>query len=306
MKVSVLIASRDRINVLALCLQSVLSQTYHPLEIVVLDDGSRQYHLAKLLSAKFDDSRLRCLRVEESLGVAGARNLLMQQATGDIFCFIDDDAFFQDDLAVARLVQSFYQPPQVGIIAVKVIDHYPTGRMRLSLPFTQRQLRRQPQLVTQPGRVAYYLGTGHAIRRSVIEACGGYHSASKFGEEELDLSYRAIEAGFELRYLPDVTVQHFPQPSVVTRSGQYRHVELYYHVCNRFYLAYRYLPWKYVPVYLAVWLGVYGGWAVRRRAYREFWAGIIDGLKQLKTIRRTRLSRRAVAYLRNNSGRLWY
>lgn len=301
-----LIASRDRINVLALCVQSVLSQTYHPLEIVVLDDGSRQYHLANLLSAQFDDPRLRCLRVEESLGVAGARNLLMQQATGDILCFIDDDAFFQDDQAVARLVEAFNRQPSAGIIAVKVIDHYPTGHMRLSLPFTQRQLRRQPQLVTRPGRVAYYLGTGHAIRRNVLAVCGSYHSASKFGEEELDLSYRAIEAGFELHYLPDVTVQHFPQPSVVTRSGAHRHIELYYHVCNRFYLAYKYLPWQYVPVYLAVWLGMYGWRAVWQQAHREFCAGIRDGLKQLKSVRRTPLSRRAVAYLRNNYGRLWY
>lgn len=306
MKVSVLIGTRDRINVLTRCLHSVLAQDYPALEVIVLDDASSQYRLADLLRAEFTDPRLCCLRVDESLGVAGGRNRLLAEAAGDIFCFIDDDAVFQTTDAVSQAVSAFEAHPSLGIIAAKVIDHYSDGRIRLYLPFTQRQMKNEPRLMSESRRVSYYLGTCHAIRRKVIDVCGGYLSNTKFGEEELDLSYRAIEAGFELLYVPQVSIDHFPQPSVVSQPGQRRQMELYYHTRNRFYLAYKYLPWRYVPVYLAIWLGVYGARALRQRAGREFFAGIGDGLRQLNSLQRTPLSRRAVAYLQHNFGRLWY
>lgn len=306
MNVSILIGSRDRFEVLRRCVASIFSQDYPALEIIVLDDNSSRYHLADLLSEEFDDPRLRCLRAEESLGVAAGRNLLLAQATGDIFCFIDDDAIFQDDDAISHLVAAFETHPGVGIIATQVFDHYPSGHIRLYLPFTQRQMKRNPRLVIEPQPISYYLGTCHAIRRQVVTTCGGYQKFTKFGEEELDMSYRAIEAGFSLLYWPPVVVHHFPQPSVVDRRPKHRHAELYYHTRNRFYLAYRYLPWLYVPVYLVIWLGVYGSRAIRWGALREFTDGMWDGLRQIKGLTRTPLSPRSVCYLKQNHGRLWF
>ncbi|RMG32519.1 MAG: glycosyltransferase family 2 protein, partial [Methanobacteriota archaeon] len=77
-KFSVLINSRDRLPILYRCLESVLTQDYPDLEILVLDDASTRYHLGDRLSAVFKDPRLHCFRVETPLGVAGGRNFLMQ------------------------------------------------------------------------------------------------------------------------------------------------------------------------------------------------------------------------------------
>jgi GT2 family glycosyltransferase len=304
-KVSILIGSRDRFDVLTRCLNSTLSQDYAPLEILVLDDNSSRYHLADLLAAQFQDTRLRCFRSDHSLGVAGGRNFLMQQAAGDIFCIIDDDAFFADTQAVVRFVKAFTDYPQVGLVATKVIDHR-VGQERLLVPFSQRWCKKCPHLIQERSLVSYYLGGCHALRRQVVEQCGDYQYDLMFGEEELDLSYRAIEAGFEIMYLPEVVAHHYPQPSVVGTPGRQHRPELYYHTRNRFFLSYKYLPLRYIPVYLIIWLSVYGVKAVRLGALRDFLAGIGAGLQLVSTLRRAPLSSKSIQYLQTHYGRLWY
>lgn len=304
MKISVLINSKDRPQVLARCLDSVLSQVYTSFEVRVLDDGSTGCRLVDELAPQFSDERLYFTRVAESLGVARGRNLLMQQASGDIFVIIDDDAVFADNQALRQLAGVFAAQPDVGIVACKIIDHR-DDQEHLLIPLSQRARRKYPSIVNRPGRVSYFLGGGHALRRDVLTRCGPYSNQLTFGEEELDLSYRAIETGFEIFYLPDVIIHHYPQPSVLQSSARQR-PELYYHVQNRFFLARKYLPWRYVPVYLTIWLARYGGRAVKTGEFSAFGAAVLAGLIATKTVNRTPLGSQTVAYLRTNHGRLWY
>jgi GT2 family glycosyltransferase len=305
MKVSILIGSRDRCEVLARCLRSVLAQQYHSLEVLVLDDASAQPQLFKVLKSQFQDDRLRFLRVEPSQGVAGGRNRLMAEAGGDVFCFIDDDAVFADDDCVARLVAAFEINAEIGIVAPKIIDHRPAGDY-LFVPFSQYWRKRRPELVDTPGYAAYFVGTGHAIQRRVWAACGGYSHQLVYGEEEMDLSYRAIEAGFKLYYQPTAVVHHHPQPSVVAKAAKQNHPEMYHHLRNRFFIARKYLPWPYLPVYLATWLIQHGREAVTQGATPEYLQGVWAGLASFRQVERTPLSPPAVAYIRRHFGRLWY
>jgi GT2 family glycosyltransferase len=275
------------------------------MEVLVLDDHSTLYNLADLLAAQFPDKRLRCFRSDEPLGVAGGRNFLMRQARGDIFCIIDDDAYFADTQMVARFVEALAECHQVGILAAKVINHR-AEQDELLVPFSPRLCKKYPRLCQERGLVSYYLGGCHAFRRQVIERCGDYQSNLMFGEEELDLSYRAIDAGFEIMYTPEVVAHHYPQPSVVGSPGPRRRPKLYYHTRNRFFLAYKYLPLRYIPVYLTVWLGVYGVRAVRTRAIRDFLAGIWAGLRFVFALRRAPLGSKSIQYLQTHYGRLWY
>ncbi len=305
MKVSVLICSRNRLQVLRRCLESVLNQDYLDLEIVVLDDASDQVDLCPALMTHFNDARLRCLRSDMQLGVAGARNRLIAEATGDILCFIDDDAYFDNPTAIARFVDVFCSDQKIGIVACKVLDHR-SGYEDLLVPFPKHWRSRMPGITEQAQYVSYYLGGCHAIRREVIECCGVYAEDLMFGEEELDLSYRVINAGYYVYYEPAIVVHHHPQASVIAANGKGHSKELYYHVRNRLYLAYRYLPIKYIPSYLIIWLIRYFIDSVRGNALGAFFAGLRDGILQLRKYRRDPISTKAQTYLRQHYGRLWY
>jgi hypothetical protein len=87
--VSVVIPTRDRWSRLAVTLGSALAQEDVDLEIVVVDDGSRDATSACL--ARIDDPRLVVLRNAAPRGVAAARNTAIAEARAPWVAFLDDD-----------------------------------------------------------------------------------------------------------------------------------------------------------------------------------------------------------------------
>ena len=87
--VSVAMATRDRPELLRQALDSVLTQTYPRLEVIVVDD-SEGTETAQLLGA-VDDPRVRVLRTAAHRGAGFAFNAGLEAVTGDIVAFLDDD-----------------------------------------------------------------------------------------------------------------------------------------------------------------------------------------------------------------------
>jgi glycosyltransferase involved in cell wall biosynthesis len=90
-RISVLIGTRNRPEVLKRCLRSVLGQDYVNFEVLVLDDASDSCRVCDSIQ-ELADPRLRCFRASDPLGVAGGRNRLMELAEGNMFFVMDDDA----------------------------------------------------------------------------------------------------------------------------------------------------------------------------------------------------------------------
>jgi glycosyltransferase involved in cell wall biosynthesis len=87
MTISVLIPAYNAASTIKATLDSVLSQTVPPDEILIFDDGSKDNTSIILESYK---SRI-ILFQDSNHGVAHARNFLCQQARGDILAFLDAD-----------------------------------------------------------------------------------------------------------------------------------------------------------------------------------------------------------------------
>ncbi len=87
-KVSVIIPTYNRVEFLKLTLDSVVSQTYRPLEIIVVDDGSPNTETAELC-ARYEN--IKYIRIENSGGPALPRNIGIDNATGQFVAFVDDD-----------------------------------------------------------------------------------------------------------------------------------------------------------------------------------------------------------------------
>ncbi|MEI6705033.1 MAG: glycosyltransferase family A protein, partial [Deltaproteobacteria bacterium] len=87
--VSVVVPSKNRQDLLACTLESVINQTYRRIEIIVVDDGS-DTPLAPHLQFFFGNN-VQCLRNEVSLGAAAARNRGAIAARGEFIAFLDDD-----------------------------------------------------------------------------------------------------------------------------------------------------------------------------------------------------------------------
>jgi glycosyltransferase involved in cell wall biosynthesis len=95
--VSVVIPTRDRIDLLKETLGSVLVQVDVELEVIVVDDGSTQDVSAVLVQV--GDDRVRLLRNDDSMGVSAARNRGIEDARAPwVACVDDDDVWAPDKL----------------------------------------------------------------------------------------------------------------------------------------------------------------------------------------------------------------
>lgn len=87
--VSVVIPTFNRAGLLARALHSVRQQTYPNLEIIVVDDASRDD--TATVVEKIGDPRVRYLRHAKNRGGSAARNTGVRAACGDFIAFLDDD-----------------------------------------------------------------------------------------------------------------------------------------------------------------------------------------------------------------------
>jgi len=88
-RVSVIIPTYDRADVLGRAVDSVLAQTRTDLEVLVVDDASTDR--TPDVVADYDDPRVRYLRHAENRGGSAARNTGIGAANGDYLAFLDSD-----------------------------------------------------------------------------------------------------------------------------------------------------------------------------------------------------------------------
>lgn len=94
-RASVIMPTYNRADTLAAAVRSVLEQSHHELELLLVDDGSTD-DTAKVLQGFAGDPRLRVFN-NPHLGVSAARNTALEQATGDIVFYLDSDNVWTPD-----------------------------------------------------------------------------------------------------------------------------------------------------------------------------------------------------------------
>jgi GT2 family glycosyltransferase len=140
-----------------------------------------------------------------------------------------------------RAVDRFAAEPGLGILSLRIVD--PDGG-----PGARRHVPRL--LVGDPAvgsEVTTFLGGACVMRRAVLEDVGGFPEDFFYAHEETSLAWRALDAGWRIRYAGDLSVSH-----PVTSPARHAHYH-YFTARNRVLLARRHLPWPLALVYLGVW-----------------------------------------------------
>lgn len=113
---SIIIPTHNRPHLLPRAVRSALDQTFTDLEVVVVDDASKEPVQAANLT---NDPRLRVIRLDASRGASGARNVGIQEARGRWLMFLDDDDYILPHLAAVSLdaIAASTLPPPLAVLS---------------------------------------------------------------------------------------------------------------------------------------------------------------------------------------------
>lgn len=95
--VSILVPAYNAANYLPQCLDSIVLQTYRDLQIVIIDDGSKDTTWQVMVDYAERDSRIETYH-QENQGVAETRNHLLDRVKGEYVLFVDADDWIEPDM----------------------------------------------------------------------------------------------------------------------------------------------------------------------------------------------------------------
>lgn len=102
--VSIIVPIYNSSKYLSACIDSIIKQTYHNLEILLIDDGSTDDSFKIASTFAENDPRIKVFH-QKNAGQSSARNLGLQKATGEYISFVDSD-----DLLKSSFISSLLKP----------------------------------------------------------------------------------------------------------------------------------------------------------------------------------------------------
>ncbi len=112
--ISIIIATYNRAGTIMRSIESILSQTYSDIEIIVVDDGSTDDIRGTIASV--EDSRIRYIGLPRNQGASVARNRGIAEAKGEyIMVWDSDDVLYPQ--ALSRVLQELERDPSLAIVS---------------------------------------------------------------------------------------------------------------------------------------------------------------------------------------------
>jgi glycosyltransferase involved in cell wall biosynthesis len=192
------------------CIGSLLELRYPAgkLELRVVDNGSGDGTLEAL--RRYGD-RIVPLHEREP-GPAAARNAGLRGAGGEVVAFTDADCVVDPDW-LARLVVPL-EDPRVGIAGGTILARPPANDVE-RFGEAIHDHRKAIELY----RPAYAITMSWASRREVLRELGGFDERFRRAED-VDLSYRVVQAGYALAFVEEAIAYHRNEASLPGLFGE--------------------------------------------------------------------------------------
>ena len=201
--VSFVVPMKNLERTIGKCLDSIINQDgNHRIEIVVVDDGSEDNSVQKVEeNSRNSKVKIHLLHNLETHGRSAARNKGLEYVNSPYIAFVDSDVELPSDW-LAKCVR-ILEKPDVACVCGRV---YPDGFFsHISGLFHVPFIAKEPL-----GRIH---GSNILCKREIIRKIGGFDVSFPDGED-VDLSFRLQQAGYEVIYTGEFTCLHRVQPSM--------------------------------------------------------------------------------------------
>jgi glycosyltransferase involved in cell wall biosynthesis len=203
--ISVIIPAYNAEEFIAQTIESVLSQTYQNLEILVVDDGSTDTTAEIIKSFAQKDRRIILLQ-QSNAGVAAARNLAIKKSQGEYIAPIDADDIWYPQNLEKQMKCLTSSAPSVGVVYSWSVDINEQDLLTGGFYNSTIEGEVYTALVYK-----YFIGNASSslIRRICFERVGGYNCKLKAenaqGCEDWELHLRIAEH-YQFKVVPEYLV----------------------------------------------------------------------------------------------------
>ena len=224
--VTIIIPTRDRLELLKPCIDSLLQRTDYPddqLEILVVDNGSIEPATLNYLRRAKETDGLVVLRDDGDFNFARLNNRAAEVATGEVLVLLNNDTTVLDPRWLRMLV-GHACTPDVGVVGAKLL--YPDGAVQhggvvLGIQGVAGHVNHMLEendgdyrpIANLTHEISAVTGACLAIRRDVFQELGGLDERLVVAFNDVDLCCAAITAGYRNVYVGSALLIHHESKS---------------------------------------------------------------------------------------------
>ena len=215
MKISVVVCtySMDRYDDFTEAVESVLTQTYDPVEVVLVVDGNPEvYDRVEERFGDRNDVVTHCN--DENKGLSFSRTKGVELSSGEVIAFLDDDAIAEPDW-IEALVDGYEQTDGIAV-GGRMVPEWVAGRPSfLPEEFYWLIGANYEERLEPWSEVRNTLGSNMSFRRTIFEEVGGFDEGmgltgeNQIQAEETEFAMRMYDTfGKGMLYVPEAVVAH--------------------------------------------------------------------------------------------------
>jgi glycosyltransferase involved in cell wall biosynthesis/GT2 family glycosyltransferase len=218
-QVSIIIPTKDRLDLLRACITSLLERTSYPnFEILLIDTGSTQSGVLEYYRQLESDPRIHLVSCPGRFNYSAANNLGASKAQGSFLLFLNNDTRITHGDWLEEMV-GWAEQPGVGAVGAKLLrpdGTYQHAGMVMGLAGHSSHVFdgcREP--IEGPfGSADWYrnylavTGACMLVPRGVFEHLGGFDTEYQVGYSDIEFCLRIVAAGYQVVYSPFAELVH--------------------------------------------------------------------------------------------------
>lgn len=241
--ISVVLLNWNGEQVVEKCLKSLQGQTYHPLELIVVDNASTDQSV-ELIRKNFPEVKL--VLNEKNLGFGGGNNVGIRASQGRFIMMLNNDTRL-DPSCIEELKRGLEKSDRYGACASKILLEYEENLIDAAgivvcpdgLSIGRGRLESGDHY-NEETEVFFASDCACLYRREMLEDIGLYDEDFFAYADETDMGWRAQLAGWKCIYKPRAVVYHFHSAS----SGSYSPFKAFLVERNRIWVAVKSFPFS--------------------------------------------------------------
>jgi O-antigen biosynthesis protein len=227
-RVSIVVPTRDRPDLLAKCTSGVLDRTDYPnIELIIVDNDSVEAETEILLGHLSQDPRVRILQFCGPFNYSAINNYAVQQATGEVVVLLNNDTIVIRADWLQEMI-SHVMRPTVGAVGAKLLYADDTiqhagvvlgigAHDRVAWHFGEGRTRDDPGYFGQfalTRELAACTGACLAFRRALYQEVGGLDEEHlPIAYNDIDLCLRLRQRGYKIIWTPFAELYHLGSAS---------------------------------------------------------------------------------------------